>query len=175
MRIEFHELQEHDLGHILKWRTNPEVKRYLTTRHRTPEEIAAWHKRITGDGNSLLCGISCDGVLVGYGVVDGVVEGSDRVLRKCEAGVTIGEPYLWGQGLGKSIAQHLLQYGFAHLHMCRVLAVIARGNTRSERLFQSLGFTHEGTLRDATVIDGQFTDLLCYSMLEDEYRQKTTQ
>lgn len=107
--------------------------------------------------------------LVGHGVVEGV----DLALRKCEVGVIIGEPRLWGQGLGKHAVQYLLQHCFEQLKLHRVLAVIARGNTRSERLFQRMGFTHEGTLRDATVIDGQFTDLLCYSMLEDEYRHAT--
>jgi RimJ/RimL family protein N-acetyltransferase len=166
MRIEFHELQEHDLHCLLRWRNNPAVNRYLTGLYRTREDITAWYERITSDGNTLMRGIAYNGMLVGYSVVEGV----DPVLRKCEVGVVIGEPHLWGKGLGKYVAQHLLQYCFAHLHLHRVLAVIARGNTRSERLFQHLGFTHEGTLRDATMIDGKFTDLLCYSMLEDEYR-----
>jgi RimJ/RimL family protein N-acetyltransferase len=167
MRIEFHELQAHDWDCLLRWRNNPEVNRYLTGLYRTREDIMAWYERITGDGNTLMRGIVYDGVLVGYGVVESV----DPVLRKCEVGVVIGEPHLWGKGLGKSVVQYLLHYCFADLHMHRVLAVIARGNTRSEQLFQRLGFIHEGTLRDATMINGQFTDLLCYSMLEDEYRE----
>jgi RimJ/RimL family protein N-acetyltransferase len=168
VNVTFRELQEYDVDCLLRWRNNPEVNRYLTNLYRTREEITAWYRRILADGNALLCGIDCDGVLVGYGVVDG---GIAPVLRKCEVGVVIGEPQFWGHGLGKRVVQHLLQYGFEQLHLHRVLAVIAQGNTRSERLFQRLGFIHEGTLRDATMIDGKFTDLLCYSMLEDEYRR----
>lgn len=170
MNVTFRQLQEHDVDCLLCWRNNPEVNRYLTTLRRTREEITAWYEKISGDGNALLRGIDCDGVLVGYGVLDG---GVDLVLRKCEVGVVIGEPQFWGLGLGKRVVQHLLQYGFEQLHLHRILAVIAQGNTRSERLFQRLGFIHEGTLRDATIIGGQFTDLLCYSMLEDEYRPTT--
>jgi RimJ/RimL family protein N-acetyltransferase len=171
MHMELHELQEHDLRHLLQWRNNPEVNRYLTSRHRTLEEIATWYKQIISDRNALLFGIYCDDALVGYCIVEGV----DLASRKCEVGVIIGEPYLWGQGLGKYAVQRLLRHCFEHLKLHRVLAVIARGNARSERLFQRLGFIHEGTLRDATMIDGKFTDLLCYSMLEDEYRQRTSQ
>ena len=66
------------------------------------------------------------------------------------------------------LLQYLKPYTRA-LTVVGVLAVIAKGNERSERLFKKLGFTHEGTLRHATRVDGQFTDLLCTSMLEDEY------
>ena len=65
----------------------------------------------------------------------------------------------------KSVLPH-----FMELRLHRVLAVIAKGNERSVSLFKKLGFKHEGTLREATKVADQFTDLLCYSILEHEYK-----
>src|SRR5712692_9270143 len=71
MDIAVREFQESDLEHILRWRNNPEVDRYLTSRHRTREEIATWYKQLISDHNSLLCGIYCDGALGGYCLAEG--------------------------------------------------------------------------------------------------------
>ncbi len=161
-------LQASDLEALCRWRNHPQVSRFLANRVKTHDQAMAWFRRITGDSKNLLKGIMVDAQLIGYVIVEDV----DVLNGKCEVAIVIGDPNWWGKGIGKTVVAELLQYCFDKLGLHRVLAVIARGNVRSEALFKHLGFTHEGTLREATLIDGEHVDLLCYSLLKREYEQK---
>ncbi len=164
--ITFRDLIEDDLDDVLRWRNDPQINRYLAAQSRTRADLEAGVARIKSNPLNRLLGILVDGQLIGYGIVEDV----DSRNRKCEIGVVIGDFRLWGKGIGATAVRELLRYCFSELELHRVLAVIAKGNELSEGLFRKMGFTLEGTLRHATLIDGQFTDLLCYSMLEHEYR-----
>src|SRR5215510_5022193 len=172
MKIEtttLRDLTEEDLDTLLQWRNDPQTNRYLSNRVKTKEESVTWFKWIKSDPKNFLKGILYDGALIGYCIVEDI----DDLNRKCEVGIIIGKTQHWGKGIGKSTVKEMLRYCFTDLKLHRVLAVIAHGNHRSEELFKKMGFTYEGTLREATKIAGQFTDLLCYSMLEDEYKECT--
>ncbi len=165
-QITLRDLTTKDLDLVLIWRNNPNINKYLANRVKTNPEAQVWFNRITSSPSNLLKGILYDGRLIGYCIVESI----DEQSRKCEVGVIIGELQLWGKGIGKIIVTELLKYCFEKLRLHRVLAVIAKGNEHSERLFKSMGFRYEGTLREATQINGQFVDLLCYSILEQEYK-----
>ncbi len=164
-KVRLRRLEEADLPQVCVWRNDAEVSKFLTNRVKTHDQAIAWFCRITDDPDRLLVGIEVDGQLLGYGVVEDV----DKVNGKCEVGLVVGQANSWGKGIGRAVVAALLGYCFETLDLHRVLAVIARGNERSEALFRSMGFTHEGTLREATLMDGVHTDLLCYSMLREEY------
>lgn len=164
-RLRLRRLEEADLTQVCLWRNDDRVSEFLANRVKTHEEAVAWFRSLTGKPDQLLVGIEVGGRLTGYAVVEDV----DEVNRKCEIGLVIGQPDRWGKGVGRAVAAALLRYCFETLGLHRVLAVIARGNARSEALFSGLGFTHEGTLREAALRNGSHTDLLCYSMLEAEY------
>lgn len=157
--------QEGDLDTLCRWRNHPDVSRFLSQRVKTIDQATVWFQKVTGDPNDLLLEISVDGVLVGYGIVENV----DLHSGKCEIGIVIGEPDYWGRGIGKTALAAMLEYCFKKLLLNGVLAVIARGNERSVALFENSVFTHEGTLREATLINGQHTDLFLYSLLKREY------
>ena len=166
--ITLRNLLKKDLPALRRWRNDPATNRYLANRIKTKQDSEMWYRRIKSDSHNFLKGIQYNGRLIGYCVVEDI----DRVNRKCEVGIIIGEPECRGKGIGTVVINQVLQYCFLELKLHRVLAVIARSNKPSEQLFIKLGFTHEGTLRDATVIGEEYMDLLCYSILESEYQEK---
>ena len=161
-------LEPSDLKHLVAWRNDPEVNRYLASTNRTLDDVKAWFERLQPDENTFLKGVCLDEELVGYCLAENV----DATRSKCEVGIVIARQ-AWGKGLGMYALGELLAHCFDCLHLHRVLAVIARGNERSRLLFENAGFIHEGTLREATLIDGHFTDLLLLSMLDREYQRNT--
>lgn len=166
--VTLRELTESDLDSLVTWRNDIEVSRFLSDRLRSIEDATSWYRRISKTSGVWLKAILYDGRLVGYAAVESI----DLQNRKCELAIVIGDPEVWGHGLGRTALEAMLQYAFESLGMHRVWAVFGRGNTRSEGLLKSAGFNQEGTLREAILIGGRFTDLLSFSILEDEYTSR---
>lgn len=168
---ELRDLEARDLSALVRWRNDPAVNRSLADRLRSKDEAEAWFNRLKAQPKIWLKAIIDDGQTIGYAVVESI----DEKNRKCELAMVIGEPERWGKGIGAIVMKTMLQYAFDILHMHRVWAVVARGNDRSERLIKRAGFQYEGVMREAIVIRGRFTDLICYSLLENEYRNVNKQ
>ncbi len=164
--MEMRELTADDLGVLATWRNDSRVNRYLSDRLKTLDELNSWFERLRSNPKVWLKAILEDGHLVGYATVESI----DSKNRKCELALVIGEPDYWGKGIGKNVLAEMLRYAFEDLKMHRVWAAVARGNSRSERLVISAGFVQEGVMRETILIEGHFADLLCFSILEDEYR-----
>ena len=81
----------------------------------------------------------------------------------------IGDPKLWGKGIGREIMNEVLEYCFTFLHMERVTLDYYTGNKRASTLYESLGFKSEGVARNATKKDGRYYDLHLMSMLRSEF------
>jgi RimJ/RimL family protein N-acetyltransferase len=163
--ISLRDLISDDLDLLVKWRNDPVVNCHLADRLKTREEAEAWFHRLRANPKTWLKAILADGAVVGYAAVESV----DEKNRKCELAMVIGDANSWGGGVGRHVFGEMLRYSFAELHMHRVFAAVCRGNDRSERLVRRAGFVPEGTMRESILIAGQFTDLLCFSLLETEY------
>ncbi len=163
--ITHRDLTPDDLDKLVRWRNDPDVNRHLSDRLKTKEEAEAWFERLRNNPKIWLKAVMYHDRLVGYAGVESI----DETNRKCELALVIGEKDVWGRGIARAILDDMLRYSFDTLHMHRVWAVTARGNDRSKRLIKSARFTHEGTMRDAIYKEGKFTDLLFYSILENEY------
>lgn len=113
------------------------------------------------------------GEFIGYGMIAHI----DQYNRRCDLGLTLGEKQEWGQGYGHETLQAVIEYCFTDLGLNRVGAALYEFNRRSQRLFEGLGFTREGVLRQYVVKDGTFKDEWHYSLLRAEWlgsvRRKT--
>jgi len=163
-------LTERDAHFILDWREHPIVGQFLDPHFRAPEVVRSWILETLSTEPWTVRGITYNDRLIGYCSITDL----DTKIGKAQVGIVIGEPGLWGRGFGKHVLGILLPHCFRQHNLHRVLAIIARGNERSIHLFESIGFVHEGTLREATLVDGARTDLLCYSMLAPEYSGNRT-
>jgi putative acetyltransferase len=78
----------------------------------------------------------------------------------------------WNQGLMSEATAAVLGHAFGHLHLDLVSAYCHRDNVASTRVLEKCGFTKEGTLRWADRMpQGKTVDLLCYSILKEEYNR----
>ena len=64
-----------------------------------------------------------------------------------EVAYMLGREY-WGQGLGTEAAQAILEYGFEHLHLSRLICLIDRENLASIKVARKIGMTFEKEGRD---------------------------
>ncbi len=88
----------------------------------------------------------------------------------------VGEVGYWvrsdvtSQGIGTEACARALQIAFEELHMHRVTARVAVGNSASERVVQKLGFLKEGTLRDEVKVGDRWMDHTVWGLLDREWR-----
>lgn len=76
------------------------------------------------------------------------------------------------QGYGSDAAARMVEYAFEDRNLRRVSARLGSFNNSSIGLLESLGFEHEGTLRQAAWYRGEYHDMLWYGLLSEDWRQQ---
>jgi len=94
----------------------------------------------------------------------------DWANRKVDIGYWLGAQYQ-GKGVMTRSCRALIEYAFDDLKLNKVEIRCATSNTRSCAIPQRLGFTHEGTMREAEWLYDHFVDLRLYGLLAREWRQ----
>ncbi|NRA70513.1 MAG: GNAT family N-acetyltransferase [Gammaproteobacteria bacterium] len=79
-------------------------------------------------------------------------------------------PQFHGQGLAKEAASALLNFVFNDCGFHKVTACVVDGNNASIKLLQSLGFVHEGCLREGIKLRGQWYNDIRLGLLHHEYQ-----
>jgi len=98
-----------------------------------------------------------------------LLTGDEPAARGVELSLLIGDPARWGQGLGTDLLRAILGVCFEGWGLHRVWLRAEVANDRAHRLYARAGFTHEGTLRQASFFDGRHHDVLVYGLLAHEW------
>jgi RimJ/RimL family protein N-acetyltransferase len=156
---------------IYQWFNNPDVMRFwgvpapVFSLVSVQRQIEAW---LEAEGNldrpACLVIEGEDTESIGL-----IVLSSDQPRhRSVELSILIGEPSRWGRGLGTDTLQTVLDVCFDSWNLHRVWVRSEADNERAHRLYRRLGFTLEGTLREATFVNGIYRDVLIFSILEGD-------
>lgn len=85
-----------------------------------------------------------------------------------EIGYEIFSPADYGKGFVSEALMLFVAWLFAVRPLNRVQVNLMAGNAGSRRVVEKCGFTHDGTMRQATFHNGRYHDLALYSMLREE-------
>ena len=77
-----------------------------------------------------------------------------------------------GLGLAYEASKMLIEYGFYTLNLNKITSDIFPDNEGIIRVLSKLGFTEEGRLKDHYFHQGQFKDVVIYSLLRKDYKKK---
>jgi RimJ/RimL family protein N-acetyltransferase len=116
-------------------------------------------------------------LMAGAGVQMVAVTGDERVVGWCDIvrvpmegfghtgrlGMGILAPYR-GQGIGRRLAAAAIEAAMA-AGMTRIELEVLASNTAAIRLYQKLGFVHEGVKRRARYLDGAWEDNVLMALL----------
>ena len=109
--------------------------------------------------------VRCDGALVGSTRLFDI----DPVHRSAGLGTTIADRSVRAFGVGHVAAALTIDFGFRGLDLRRIEAETVAVNQATINALQHLGFTHEGTRRQAYFVDGRAIDTLIYGCLAGEF------
>ena len=164
-RVELRTIEEEDLDFLQQTLNDPTVRQFLGNHGPiNGEQEREWYEESCSDDENVNLLIAVDGEAAGS---IGLHSAGPRNVN-AEIGIFLGEEY-WSKGYGTEASRLITDYAF---HECRVHRVVARvfeGNKGSHRIWQKLGFRHEATFSEAEFIDGEFTDVHFYAVLEDEW------
>jgi diamine N-acetyltransferase len=138
---------------------------------RTPmarEFVGQWSEerhRLTLDGGDARYYVSEAewGEVQAYVILRGIRENSRAIELKR---IVVGAPE---RGLGRNILEELIRIAFCELGAHRLFLDVFEDNSRARHLYESLGFQHEGVMREAARRDGHWCNLHLMSILESEY------
>jgi len=91
--------------------------------------------------------------------------------QKVELGYWLAREFQ-GCGIVTDCCRVIVKYLFTELDLNRVEILCAVGNNKSVAIPKRLGFTYEGRLREAELVNGKFMDLEVYAMLRREFRNR---
>ena len=74
-------------------------------------------------------------------------------------------------GLAYEASKMLIEYGFYTLNLNKITSDIFPDNEGIIRVLAKLGFTEEGRLKDHYFHQGQFKDVVIYSLLRKDYKK----
>jgi len=108
-----------------------------------------------------------DGTVIG----DVALQDIDHWNRSCSVGIGIAKIKNRRCGYGKEAIRLIVDYGFLNVGLERIVAQTSAPNIASQKSFERLGFTLEGTMRQAEYFGGKRYDQLHYGMLAEEWSQ----
>jgi UDP-4-amino-4,6-dideoxy-N-acetyl-beta-L-altrosamine N-acetyltransferase len=154
-----------DAADVVRMRAEPEVQAQLfSERPPTIEEHLRWLTDIEarGDRHEFMIVERASGRSVGTIGLSHI----DRVNRRAEYGVLIGEPGARGKGLAAEASRLLLAYAFGTLKLRRVYLHVLARNADALRLYRRVGFQPEGVLRQHVRKGDDFLDVAVMAALE---------
>ena len=148
----------------LAWLNDPEVLRYRAPKSRTMtwDDMVAWLDDVPEDSRRFA--ITVDGRHIGNISLDGI----QMEHGTGDLGIMLGAKNVWGKGYGKEAIERLARYGFEQLGLHRISA--SSPNPAFNAIVRSLGWSHEGTAREAFLCDGKRLNIERWAILATDRR-----
>lgn len=91
-----------------------------------------------------------------------------RSHRTADLQIRLGDAAARGRGYGGEAVRLLLDHAFHDLNLHRVGLQVFATNRAAIRTYERAGFRHEGTLREAAFIGGEYVDVRLMGILREE-------
>ena len=92
----------------------------------------------------------------------------DWISRTGWFGLFIGEPTAWNRGFGSDAIQTLVRFAFDEMNIRKLRINIFDYNDKARHVLTSRGFVQEGVLRRDFFREGQFHDIVIFSIFRDD-------
>ena len=93
----------------------------------------------------------------------------DRINFKAEFYITIGEVDYWGEGIALKASKKFLDYSFKKYSLNKIYLYTEKNNLAAQKLFEKIGFSQEGLLKDDLVYMGNKIDRYYYGLLKKDF------
>jgi RimJ/RimL family protein N-acetyltransferase len=170
MRIYLRAFELEDFKLINKWRNDSEITKYLGGNVflvSSEREKKSVENKIFDDIKNVYFAI-CDkesNILIGYSSINNI---DLRNLKAEWGGTFIGDKDYLGGGFGKEASKLMLRFLFDQYPINKCYGYCLEEHPHTSRLLINLGFKQDGILRKDIFKNGEFKDILLFSILREE-------
>jgi len=93
----------------------------------------------------------------------------DKIDRKAEFGIFIGDKNYWGKGYGTEAGKLIVDYGFNALNIHSIMLETYSFNKRAIKSYEKIGFKVIGKRREAKIIGKKKFDVIYMDILSHEF------
>ncbi len=155
-----------DIDTRVEWINNPAINNSMYFElPATVEKTLKWFESNINNDNRKDFSFFNEDILVAMGGLVSI----DHTSKHAELYVMVN-PESHGQGWGKKSTQWLLFYGFTYLNLNKVYLFTDGENVSGYSLYESIGMTNEGTMRQHKFKNGSLEDRRIYSILATEWK-----
>jgi RimJ/RimL family protein N-acetyltransferase len=91
--------------------------------------------------------------------------------ESCGFRILLQGPRFYGRGLGTEATRLVIDYALTVVGVHRIELQVYDFNPRARRVYEKVGFVHEGTMRDALRWDGEWVDCHLMGLLDRDWRR----
>jgi RimJ/RimL family protein N-acetyltransferase len=165
--------EREDIPRFVGWLNDYRTSRTLTLR--APLSIPmeeAWFEQMTADQGKhgylfTVCLLADDRAIGNVGLFE-----LDLLNGSAGVGIMVGEPGDRGHGHGTDVLLALVGFGFTSLRLERIWLDVYDFNPGARRVYERVGFQHEGIQRHALFREGRFVDVHRMAVLSGEWRAR---
>jgi RimJ/RimL family protein N-acetyltransferase len=158
-----------DAAELIRWHANDDYARAMDTDYARPVSLQSMSEHLADPAKSgeilFLLRTLGDDRLVGF-VAISVIEWNNQSGM---LSMGIGEEKDRNKGYGTDALSLILNYAFNELNLFRVGLMVIGTNLPAIRLYEKMGFHHEGAQRLAVKRDGVRCDQMMMGILKDEW------
>lgn len=160
-------LQDNDLELLRSWRNHPDLfPLHCSSMLVSQIEQRRWYDHYGSRNETVVFMIEDEEqTAIGYTILKNL----DHKNGQAEIGLHIA-PERQGKGYGKDAFKTLIRYCFEELNLNRVYLQVFSFNQRAARMYEALGFQHEGRLRECYFSQNAYHDILIMGLLRREYQ-----
>jgi RimJ/RimL family protein N-acetyltransferase len=161
-----------DFPHLFCWANDVDAVRFDTA-YRPIDFVqhTQWCEAIGRESSLVVFAMRrlSDPTIIGYVKLSNI----NPVHRCADFAIRVGAETNRGRGYGTEATALALSFCWNHLNLGRVQLIVFGHNARAMRVYAAAGFEHEGRMRRAAFVNGEWIDLVVMAVLrprQERYR-----
>lgn len=162
-------LEKDDIPRTQKWIIDPEISAimgYLPVFSLSHQ--LDWYDKISKAGDRYIFAICLNETNEHIGNIG--LGNINWVHRHAMFNIFFAEKSNHSKGLGTEASRLILDFAFDRLNLNKVYLQTSEKFVAANKMYQKLGFSQDGILREHYYIDGKYEDKIIYSILKSEFK-----
>nr|BFE74890.1 GNAT family protein [Actinoplanes digitatis] len=166
--VKLRAMEPSDAEALWRWNHDPEVMRWMNDNYAQPlTRVRTFlEERPRNDYGDVLFGIEA----IGDGRLVGLIRlhGAEPETGNAELDIYLGEKDAWGRGYATDAVRRVCRYGFDKMRLHKITLTVVTENHAARQVYDKVGFSEEGWLREVFRRDGRWYDKYTMGLLEGE-------